>query len=162
MKAVSESIREPESTNPERSRWVKIMNADYKTSDFEDIVNKVNSSNKEKIFLQILLNEYTDLFGGSLGDINVHSIKLEVKEGTEPVHSRPFSVPHIHKETIYKKLQCMVALNILEKSSCSAWDSSTFIIPEADGTVRMVLDYRKSNDNLIKIPYHIPKVSGIM
>ena len=43
-------------------------------------------------------------------------IELEVKQGTEPVHSRPFPVPHIHKETLYKEIQRMVAMNILEMS----------------------------------------------
>ena len=56
----------------------------------------------------------------------------------------------------------MVALGILEKTSCSAWASPTFIIPKPNGTVRMVSDFRKLNANLVRKPYPIPKISGIM
>ena len=38
LRAVLESTREPESTKSERSRLVKILDADYKPADIEDIV----------------------------------------------------------------------------------------------------------------------------
>ena len=66
-------------------------------------------------------------------------IRLEFKSGTDLVHIRPFAVNYIHKDTLYKEMQHMVALNILEKSACSA----TFIIPKPNGTVRIVSDFRK-------------------
>ena len=163
LRAVLESTQEPESTKSERSRLVKILDADYKPADIDDIVMKADNLNKEqKDSLRILLNKYKNLFDGSLGDFNVPPIKLEVKPNTEPVHSRPFPVPHIHRQTLYKEIQRMVALGILEKASCSAWASPTFIIPKPNGTVRMVSDFRKLNTNLVRKPYPIPKISGIM
>ena len=56
----------------------------------------------------------------------------------------------------------MVTLGILEKASCSVWTSPTFIMPKPNGTVRMVSDFRKLNANLVRKPYPIPKISGIM
>ena len=77
-----------------------------------------------------MLNKHISLFGESLGDFNIPPIKLEIKLNTEPVHSRPFPVPHIHSQTLYKEINRMAALGILEKASCSAWASSTFMIPK--------------------------------
>ena len=62
-----------------------------------------------------MLNKYKDPFGGSLEDFNVPPVKLGLKLGTEPVHTRPFHVLHIHMQTLYKKIQRMVALGMLEK-----------------------------------------------
>ena len=56
----------------------------------------------------------------------------------------------------------MEVLGILKNASCSQWDSSTFIIPEQNGTVYMVLDFRKLNANLIRKPHPIPKNSIII
>ena len=56
----------------------------------------------------------------------------------------------------------MVALDILEKAFCSAWDRSTFIIPIPNGTVCMVSDAGKLNANLIRKPHPIPKIPGII
>ena len=88
-----------------------------------------------------MLNKYKELFNGSLGDFNVPPIKLEIKPGTELVHSRSFHVPHIHRQTLYKEIQRMLVLGILERASCSVWASPTSIIPKPNGTVRMVSDF---------------------
>ena len=56
----------------------------------------------------------------------------------------------------------MVALKMLKKASCSAWASPTFIIPKPNGTVHMVLDFRKLNANLVQRTYPIPEISDIM
>ena len=48
LRVVLERTREPESTKSERSRLVKILDADYKATDLEDIVNKADNLNKEQ------------------------------------------------------------------------------------------------------------------
>ena len=104
LMAVLESTREPESTRSERSRLVKISDADYKAADIKDIEKNADNLTKEqKASVRNLVNKYKDLFDGSLGDFNVPPVKLEVKPGTEPVHSRQFPVTHIHRQTLYKK-----------------------------------------------------------
>ena len=104
LRAVIETTREPESTKSERSRLVKILDADYKAADIEVIIKNVDNFKKEqKESLRNLLNKCKDLFDGSFGDLNVPHVKLEVKPGTEPVHTRPFHVPHIQRQILYKK-----------------------------------------------------------
>ena len=73
------------------------MDADYKAADIEDIIKNADSLNKvQKDFLRIFLNKYKELFDGSLGNFDIPSVKLEVNQGTEPEHTRPFPVPHIY------------------------------------------------------------------
>ena len=56
----------------------------------------------------------------------------------------------------------MVTLNIPEKSSFSTWASLMLVISKPNSIVHMVSDFRKSNANLIRMPYPSPKISGIM
>ena len=71
LRAVLESTQEPESIKSERSRLVKILDADYKPADIDEIVMKADNLNEEqKDSLRILLNKYKTLFDGSLGDFN--------------------------------------------------------------------------------------------
>ena len=76
-----------------------------------------------------MLNNYKELFDGTLGDFNIPPIKLEKNVGSEQAHSKPFPVPYIHRDTLYKEIQRMEALGILKKASCSQWASPTFILP---------------------------------
>ena len=48
LRTVLESIKELESTKFERSRLVKILDADYKPTDIDDIVMKSDDLNKEQ------------------------------------------------------------------------------------------------------------------
>ena len=72
-------------------------------------------SNTQKLLR--LLTKYETLFDRTLGDWKAKPIKLERKPDVTPVYSRAFPVPHIHKETFYKKLKWMVTFGILRKGS---------------------------------------------
>ena len=90
------------------------MDTDYKSDDLYEIVNEAeNLNNGQQKSLKILLKKYKDIFNVSLGDSNVPPIKFDVKESTKPVNNRPFPVTRIRKETLYRDIYCMVALNIL-------------------------------------------------
>ena len=82
------------------------MDVKYKLENLDEIVRQADNLNPtEKPSLRVLLNKYEELFDGTLGDFNTPPIKLEKKAGAEPVHSKPFPVPHIHRDTLKKKDQ---------------------------------------------------------
>jgi hypothetical protein len=49
----------------------------------------------------------------------------------------------------------------LKRCSDSEWSAPTFIIPNKNGTVRFISDFRRLNEELKRKPYPIPK-SGQM
>ena len=109
-----ESSQEPKSTRSEQSMLKKILDTDYKPANLDEIVGQADNSNQEqKNSLRVLLNKYKESFDGTLGDSSIPLIKLEKKVGAEPVHSKPFSVPHIHRDTICTEIQRMEVLGIL-------------------------------------------------
>ena len=163
LKALLLSTEEPISTSDEKSRTIKILDAKYEAANLDELVSEsTNLDVDQQKALRYLLGKYEDLFDGTLGDFDTDPISLEIKPGMTPVHSKPFPIPHIRKETFYKELCRMEALGILKKDSNSQWASPTFIIPKSNGTVRMVSDFRKVNTKLVRKPYPIPKISGIM
>ena len=163
LKAALLSTEEPASTTSERDRLVKILDADYQAANLPEVVEQSENLNgSQKASLLKLLKKYEKLFDGTLGDWKIDPVKLELNPDAKPVHSRAFPVPHIRKETFRKELKRMVKLGILRKDSDSQWASPTFIIPKADNTVRSVSDFRKVNACLVRKPYPIPKISGIM
>ena len=93
---------------------IEILDADYKPANLDEIVREEDNLNqKPNKYLRVLLNKYKELCDVTLGDSNIPPIKLEKKVGAEPVHSKPFPVPHIHRDTLYKEIRRMEALGIL-------------------------------------------------
>ena len=102
------------------------------------IDDKVNSNehltNDQKLKLRQLLSNYEELFDGSLGNWKTSPVSVDLKEDAKPYHSRPYSVPHIHKEQFKKELDSLEKIGILKKDSSSQWAAPAFTIPKKDGS----------------------------
>ena len=57
-------------------------------------------SNTDKKALLTLLQQYEELFDGTLGSWDTEPVHLELKPDAKPFHGRPYPVPQIHKETL--------------------------------------------------------------
>ena len=72
------------------------------------IDDKVNSNDHltddQKLKLKQLLDEYKELFDGSLGLWKTTPVSVELKKDAKPYHSKPYPVPHIHKEQLKKEI----------------------------------------------------------
>ena len=72
------NTKEPASTIAERTRLIKILDAEYKFADLEDLIDKLDylgSSRKAK--LSKLLQKYESVFDGMLGDFKILPVRLE-------------------------------------------------------------------------------------
>ena len=156
----TESKAAKEATN----RVTKILDAHYEKANIVETIKKNCSHLSDKKQQQIinLLNNYEELFDGTLGDMNTSPVHLEVKEGAKPKHHKPFPVPKIHEMTLKKELKRLCKLGVLKKCSDSTWASPTFIIPKKNGTVRFISDFRYLNKNLVRKPYPIPKIADVL
>ena len=86
---------------------------------------------------------------------------LEVEENKQPSHSKTFSIPKIHEETLKQEIQHLVELGVLKKCSDLACASLTFIIPKKNKTIRFLIDLQKVK-KIVRKPFPIPKVIDIM
>ena len=96
-------IHDPITTDAERIQ--NIVDNKYCPADLRTIAKNCKLlSSKEQEKLYQLLNNFKNLFDGTLGNWKTDPIDLELKEkATKPFHSRPYPVPPIHKNRNSKR-----------------------------------------------------------
>ncbi len=109
--------------------------------------------------LLTLLLKFEELLDGILGDWRLLPVSFELKESVKPYHGRPYPIPKIHKDTLIKEIDRLVAIGVLKWLSSSKWASPSFIIPKKDHTVPTISDLRALNKHIARKPYPIPKIS---
>ena len=120
------------------------LDAKHEPADLQAVVDNCNNLNtKEKINLLNLLEEYKDLFDGTLGTWKGTPYHVELKKDAEPYHARAFPIPKTYEQTLRMEVDRLVEIGVLKKVNRSAWAAPTFIIPKKDGTVRFISDFRE-------------------
>jgi hypothetical protein len=109
--------------------------------------------------LLALLLKFEELFDGMLGDWKLLPVSFELKEGAKPYHGKPYPIPKIHKATLMKEIECLIAIGVLKWQPLSKWASPSFTIPKKDQTVRAISDFRELNKCIVKKPYPIPQIN---
>jgi hypothetical protein len=95
----------------------QILDAKYEKANLRAIVEddcKKHLSAPKKASLLELLQEFEELFDGTLGDWDCDPVSLELKEGARPYHGRPFPIPKKHVEITKKEIQRLCELGVLK------------------------------------------------
>ena len=155
--------KEPTSTLEATNRVVRILDANYKKANLQEVVNTCShlSTNEQTMLLE-LLTEYEPLFDGTLGAWKTTPVSFELKEGAKPYHGRAFPIPKVHKETIMKEIKRLIELEVLEWQPESEWAAPSFIQPKKNKTVRFLTDFRELNKRLVRKPFPLPKISTVL
>ncbi len=93
----------------------------------------LTANDREKL-LSVLL-KLESFFDGTLGDWKLPPVSFKLKEGMQPYHGRPYSIPHKQKAVSMKKIKLLCNIGVLEWQSSSRWALPTFIITKKDSTV---------------------------
>ena len=94
-------IQDSKSVAESTKRIKEILKAKYEPANLKKICQEHKELNvKEKRKLFKLLTKYSTLFDGSLGTWKGSKVKLELKEGAQPYHSKAFPIPRIHMDTL--------------------------------------------------------------
>ena len=92
--------QEPSILQKAEERQARILDADYskvEMNDYIDTLDHLDSTQKETLLST--LKQFTELFGGGLGRLNIDPIHLELKEGARPYHAKAFSIPKAYEAT---------------------------------------------------------------
>jgi transposase InsO family protein len=167
QKAITEiylTANEPQSLLNEFSRSTKILDAEYKPADLEEVIKTCeNLGEEEQHQLLQVLQKYEHLFDGTLGEFNMAPISLTLADlKAKPVHARPYTVPRSVEQQLRKEIARLVDIGVLEEDYTSEWASPTFAIAKKNGTIRVVSDFRKLNSLLQRHPFPIPKIGDMI
>ena len=134
---------EPLSTAEATQRTVRILDAKYENADLQSVVEDCKHlSQTDQNKLLELLQDFEELFDGTLGDWRTEPVSFEVKDGVKPYRGRAFPVPKVHKETLIKEVERLCKLGVLRREYDSEWASPSFIVPKKDRTVCFLTDFR--------------------
>ncbi|KXZ75892.1 hypothetical protein TcasGA2_TC031012 [Tribolium castaneum] len=91
--------------------------------------------------------------------------KINLKDET-PIHTKTYRYPHIHKTEVQNKISKMLKQGIIRPSD-SPWSSPIWIVPkklDASGQRkwRIVIDYRKLNEQTVEDRYPLPNINDIL
>ena len=144
-------------------RQDKILDADYSKVDLDEYVATLTHlSADQRAALAGALAQYPVLFGGGLGRLKIDPIHLELKPDAKPYHAKPFGIPHALKNTTVKEINRFCELGIWKRVKFNDWTAGTFIQPKKTGDVRVLTDFRKLNEYLVRKPHPLPKPSEML
>ena len=87
-----------------------------------------------------------------------HTIELS---NPSPVYTKQFTIPEAHREFLIQNLKQWIAAGIIKKT-VSKFNSPIFVVPKKDGSLRVVLDYRKLNANTLPDRYSIKSMEACL
>jgi hypothetical protein len=77
-----------------------IKDAKFEAVDVDDVVKQqTHLTDEQRNDLNQLLKKYTILFSGKLGLYPHRKVHIDLIEGAEAKHCKPYPVPHIHYDT---------------------------------------------------------------
>jgi len=136
----------------------------YSPADLPAEVEKcAHLTQLEKTQLLKVLNEFQDLFDGSLGTWKTSPVQLELREGAKPYHGKPYPVPKSQEKKLKEEIRRLEKYGVLRRINHSEWGMPSFTIPKKDGiTLRSIADLRELNKRIKRKPFPIPKIQELL
>ncbi len=119
----------------------------------------------EKIRMRQLINEYADCFVdpavNEVGKTGLMKHRIDLIPGAKPFSCQPYRVsPHMRDE-MKKILNEQMRQGLITKVIDGAWGAAGLLVKKADGTMRLVCDYRRLNAQTIGLSARIPRLDDI-
>jgi hypothetical protein len=116
----------------------------------------------EKQILSKTLKKFPTLFGGGLGMLNIKPVRLELIDGAEPYHARPFPVPQYLEATTKSEMKRLTDIDVFNRISDSEWAAPIFMQAKKTGDVRILTDFRRLNAHIKRKPFPLPKIIDLL
>lgn len=114
----------------------------------------------QQIELEEVIKMFPSFEGQGLGCTWVEKHTIKLVEGAEPVKDRYYPISPAVQEIVYKEIDSMLELKVIEESE-SPWSNRTTVVRKP-GKNRFCLDARKLNNLTIKDAYPLQNIDGIL
>jgi transposase InsO family protein len=129
----------------------------------KEAVEKSFLSGQGQSRLVKLLQHYADVFPDRLPGLPPsrgfeHEIRLM---DDEPVHSSPYRLSPLERTAMRQQITEMLELGLIQPSR-SPYGSPILFVKKGDGSLRMVIDYRRLNSKTIKDRFPLPRIPDLV
>lgn len=139
-----------------------------KSKDISELIRTSHLNSEETKALYKLCKQYENIFFKETHQLTfTNQIKHDINLHNEkPAFTKSYRYPYIHKEEVRKQIDKMLDQGII-RSSYSPWSSPIWIVPkkaDASGKTkwRLVVDYRKLNEQTVDDRYPLPNITEIL
>lgn len=145
-----------------------VSNVSQTSQDISELIRIDHLNVEERKAILKLCKQYEEIFFKDSHKLSfTNQVKHEINLTNErPISSKSYRYPFIHKEEVKKQIDKMLDQGII-RPSYSPWSSPIWIVPkkaDASGKTkwRLVVDYRKLNEQTIDDRYPLPNITEIL
>ncbi|BES92812.1 Hypothetical Protein NTJ_05622 [Nesidiocoris tenuis] len=141
--------------------WIRRLDIDLRKID--NGCSNIHSPSSTINSIDDISALYPQAFEQKIGCVPGFEISLQLRENAKPVYHREREVPYALMDRVEEELQDLETAGIISKVANSDWGSPLVVIPKADGSVRLCVDYKIGvNERLVSAHYPIPKIDQIL
>jgi len=93
--------------------------------------------------------------------LSSQSARLQLKDPSKIINIRPFRTSPEETKNFNKHIQKLQAQNIVE-DAYSIFNNPLFLAQKSDGSQRLLGDFRKLNENLVKVDSFLPRIDTFL
>lgn len=134
----------------------------------ESMLRLDHLNSEEKTSIQTICHEFNDIFHLPTDMLTKTTLTTATIPtiNERPIHAKTYRFPAIHKKEVEKQIETMLQQGIITPST-SPWSSPLWVVPkkpDASGEKkwRIVIDYRKLNEQTIGDAYPLPNIEDIL
>lgn len=133
------------------------INADTRTDYFSSTPTDVDPGSKSE--LVSILSKYKDFFSDGLptARIKTGELKIRLIDPSKIVRRRPYPLSDKDKKFVREHIAELEKAQIVRKST-SPFASPILLVPKKNGKLRMCVDYRQLNSNIVRQHYPLPLI----
>ncbi|XP_054275019.1 uncharacterized protein K02A2.6-like [Macrosteles quadrilineatus] len=110
-----------------------------------------------------LFEKFAPIFEPKIGCVPNFTVSLHLRSGAKPIFNRERNVPHALIDQVNKELDLLENEGIISPVTSSDWGSPLVVIPKADGSVRLCVDYKCGvNERIVQANHPIRKIDDVL
>ena len=106
--------------------------------------------------------QFSTLFGGGLGLLDIKPVDIELRPGSKPHASQYYSIPKAYNKvarTVNERLVTVDVLKKLDHVDDSLWESTSFCQMKKIGDIRFLTEFREANKCIERKLFPLPRIN---
>lgn len=139
-------------------------------TDINSVENQTTTSNykflamkKLPLSVEQLLQRFSDIFAEPTGlpPVRAFDHEIPLQSDAVPPYSRPYRIPHRHRNEMEHQVQKLLSNRIIRESKCP-YAAPAILVAKKDNSWRLCQDFRKLNAITIKNKFPIPVIEDLL